>query len=105
MLKIDRRLIENFDWITFITVIVICFIGILTIYSATRPPLDEGERPPFYIKQIIWLTIAIIFLFIFVSFDYTKLKNFWVIFYLFGLFLLIIVSFFQAKQPWEQKDG
>jgi len=47
MLKIDRRLIENFDWITFITVIVICFIGILTIYSATRPPLDEGERPPF----------------------------------------------------------
>jgi len=93
MLKIDRRLIENFDWITFITVIVICFIGILTIYSATRPPLDEGERPPFYIKQIIWLTIAIIFLFIFVSFDYTKLKNFWIIFYLFGFFLLIIVLF------------
>jgi rod shape determining protein RodA len=96
MLKIDRRLIENFDWITFITVIVICFIGILTIYSATRPPLDEGERPPFYIKQIIWLTIAIIFLFIFVSFDYTKLKNFWIIFYLFGFFLLIIV-FFSGK--------
>jgi len=47
MLKIDRRMLEHFDWITFCIVLFICIIGILTIYSATRPPLDEGERPPF----------------------------------------------------------
>lgn len=93
MLKIDRRLIENFDWITFITILLICLIGILTIYSATRPPLDEGERPPFFIKQTIWLFVAVIAMLIFISFDYNRLKNFWPILYIFGIILLVLVLF------------
>jgi len=93
MLKIDRRLISYFDWITFAVVLFICILGILTIYSATRPPLDEGEQPPFYVKQLIWLSIAIITLIIFVTFDYIKLKDFWLIFYVIGILLLIIVLF------------
>jgi len=93
MLKIDRRLIEHFDWITFFTIIAICFIGILTIYSATRPPLDEGEVPPFYVKQLIWLVIAIIGMFIFISFDYTVLRKYWLILYIIGILLLVIVLF------------
>lgn len=93
MLKIDRRLIENFDWITFITILLICLIGILTIYSATRPPLDEGERPPFFIKQTIWLFVAVIAMLIFISFDYNRLKNFWPLLYIFGIILLVLVLF------------
>ncbi|MEJ5226956.1 rod shape-determining protein RodA [Thermodesulfovibrio sp.] len=93
MLKIDRRMIEYFDWITFGLVIFICIIGILTIYSATRPPLDEGEQPPFYVKQLIWLFIATIALIIFISFDYVRLKEFWIIFYVIGILLLLIVIF------------
>ncbi|WP_353683420.1 rod shape-determining protein RodA [Thermodesulfovibrio sp. 3907-1M] len=93
MLKIDRRLISYFDWITFAVVLFICILGILTIYSATRPPLDEGEQPPFYVKQLIWLAIAISTLIAFVTFDYIKLKNFWLIFYIIGILLLIIVLF------------
>ncbi|WP_297210042.1 MULTISPECIES: rod shape-determining protein RodA [Thermodesulfovibrio] len=93
MLKIDRRMIEYFDWITFGLVLFICIIGILTIYSATRPPLDEGEQPPFYVKQLIWLFIATIALIIFVSFDYVRLKEFWIIFYVIGILLLLIVIF------------
>uniref|UniRef100_A0A7C4ELI1 Peptidoglycan glycosyltransferase RodA n=1 Tax=Thermodesulfovibrio aggregans TaxID=86166 RepID=A0A7C4ELI1_9BACT len=93
MLKIDRRLIEYFDWITFGVILFISIIGILTIYSATRPPLDEGEHPPFYVKQLIWLTIATLALFIFVTFDYKKLKDFWLLFYIFGILLLILVLF------------
>ncbi len=93
MLKIDRRLISYFDWITFALVVFICILGILTIYSATRPPLDEGEQPPFYVKQLIWLAIAILTLIAFVTFDYIKLKNFWLIFYIIGILLLIIVLF------------
>lgn len=91
MLRIDRRHIENFDWITFFTVLTLCIIGILTIFSATRPPLDEGERPPFYIKQTIWLLCSLIALFVFISFDYSRLKNFWIILYVAGIILLILV--------------
>ncbi|HHW20599.1 MAG TPA: rod shape-determining protein RodA [Thermodesulfovibrio thiophilus] len=93
MLKIDRRMLEHFDWITFCIVLFICIIGILTIYSATRPPLDEGESPPFYIKQLIWLLIAIMTLVIFVTFDYVKIKKYWLILYIIGISLLIIVLF------------
>jgi len=93
MLKIDRRLIGSFDWVTLGVVLFICIIGILTIYSATRPPLDEGEQPPFYVKQLIWLIIAIVALFVFITFDYVKLKDFWLIFYVTGILLLIVVLF------------
>lgn len=93
MLKIDRRLVSSFDWITLGIVLFICIVGILTIYSATRPPLDEGEQPPFYVKQLIWLTIALLALCVFITFDYIKLKDFWLIFYIVGILLLIIVLF------------
>lgn len=93
MLKIDRRLISSFDWITFGVILFICIVGILTIYSATRPPLDEGEHPPFYVKQLIWLAIAIVTLIVFVTFDYVKLKDFWLIFYIIGILLLVVVLF------------
>ena len=65
MLRIDRRIIKNFDWITLSIVIVIALIGIMTIYSATRPPI-EGEHSRFYIKQTLWLIIGIIALFLIV---------------------------------------
>src|SRR3990170_2517091 len=67
MLRIDRRLIKNFDWITFSVVIIIALIGIMTIYSATRP-LAEGENSQFYLKQSLWLIIGVIALFMMVSF-------------------------------------
>jgi len=41
MFRIDRRLIQNFDWLTLAIVILISIIGILTIFSATRQPLQE----------------------------------------------------------------
>ncbi|GAB6182912.1 rod shape-determining protein RodA [Thermodesulfovibrio hydrogeniphilus] len=93
MLKIDRRMIEHFDWMTLMVVIFISIIGIMTIYSATRPPMDEGQHPPFYVKQLLWLCIAILSLIVFVIVDYTKFKNVWLIFYIVGILLLVIVLF------------
>lgn len=93
MLRIDRKLIEHFDWTLFGAVVFISIVGILTIYSATKPPLPEGEHPSFYVKQIIWLLVATVTLFIFISFDYMRLKDFWLIFYIFGILLLVIVLF------------
>ena len=47
MLKIDRRLIKNLDWVTFSIIIFLSLIGIITIYSATRPPMGIGDYPDF----------------------------------------------------------
>ena len=93
MLNIDRRFIKNFDWITLLIVILIILIGIMTIYSATRP-LVAGEHPRFYIKQTTWLILGIIALFLVTSFDYVWLSRFSLTIYIIGIILLITVFVF-----------
>ncbi len=93
MPKIDRRLITSFDWFTFALIILLSIIGIITIYSATRPPIETGTHPDFYLKQILWLLISIIVLFVVISFDYIWLNRFSYILYVIGILLLVIVLF------------
>lgn len=93
MPKIDRRLIKEFDWLTFAIVILISIIGIFTIYSATRPPLETGSHPDFFLKQIIWLSISIFVLIFVVFFDYIWLNRFSYILYFIGIVLLVLVLF------------
>jgi len=90
MFKIDRRLIKNFDWVTLAVTVLISLIGILTIYSATRPLAAEGHSS-FYIKQAVWLVLGLITLFFIVSFDYIWLSRFAMVFYVAGILLLIAV--------------
>lgn len=90
MFHIDRRIIQNFDWITFSVTILITLIGIMTIYSATRPVLTE-EHSSFYLKQATWLILGIVALFLTVSFDYVWLSRFSMPFYIAGIVLLLIV--------------
>ena len=92
MFKIDRRLIQNFDWLTLSIVILISVIGIMTIFSATRQPSPgEPAQTTFYIKQIAWLLISLLALILFVSFDYIWLARIALPLYVTGLILLLIV--------------
>ncbi len=94
MFKIDRRLIKNFDWITFLIILVLTVIGITTIFSATRPPLDNiGEHKPFYIKQIIWLVISITALIFVIIFDYSWFYKISYPLYVLGIIALIVATF------------
>jgi rod shape determining protein RodA len=90
MLRIDRRFIKNFDWVTLSIAIIIALIGIMTIYSATRP-LETEEHAGFYIKQASWLILGIIALFLIVSFDYVWLSRLSLHLYITGIVLLITV--------------
>lgn len=92
MLRINRRLTKNFDWITLVLITSLSLIGILTIYSATRP-LGGGEHSDFYLRQILWLHISIAALFVVVFFDYKRLCRFAYPLYALGLFLLVFVLF------------
>lgn len=91
IIKVDRRLTKNFDWITFGLILCLALLGIITIYSATRPPAGVGGHPDFYSKQIIWLIISIITLFVMMLFDYKWLYRYAYQLYGIGLFLLVVV--------------
>jgi len=79
-------------------IIVISVIGILTIYSATRPVVEE-EHLSFYLKQATWLILGVLALFLVVSFDYIWLSRFSLFFYVLGIVLLIAVF------SWENRYG
>lgn len=89
-LRIDRRLIRNFDWVTFSLIILLSIIGIMTIYSATRPLLPT-DQPNFHIKQIYWLLIGICALFLVTNIDYIWLSRFAYPLYGIGILLLFAV--------------
>ncbi|HMK43132.1 MAG TPA: rod shape-determining protein RodA [Dissulfurispiraceae bacterium] len=90
-MAIDRRLLKNFDWITFGAVVLLAIIGILTIASATRPAIEGAGRPDFYFKQIIWLAFSVLALLLVVAVDYIWLQRFAYIIYGLGLVLLLLV--------------
>ncbi len=90
MIRIDRRLIENFDWVLFSVILFVSVIGIMTIYSATRP-LSGDMHPGFYMKQIIWLVLGIATLFLVVSFDYVWLSRAALPLYILGILLMVAV--------------
>ncbi|MEW5746304.1 MAG: rod shape-determining protein RodA [Nitrospirota bacterium] len=91
MIKVDRRLGKNFDWLTFALIVSLALIGIMTIYSATRPPLGVGEHSDFYMRQVLWLLISVAALFTIVFFDYKWLSRVAYPLYAIGLLLLVAV--------------
>ncbi len=89
MIRIDRRLVKSFDWITFSLVVSLTVIGLVTIYSATRPPLGVGPHSDFYLRQIVWLLVSLVALAVVVSFDYVWLQRLAYPLYAIGILLLI----------------
>ncbi|MBI5141865.1 MAG: rod shape-determining protein RodA [Nitrospirae bacterium] len=67
--KIDRRLIANFDWLMLGLTVLIALIGVATIYSATRPVGDDPHAN-FYMKQLAWGGISLLFVFLIAGVDY-----------------------------------
>ena len=87
---IDRRLIDNFDWSILFVLVILSMIGVMTIYSATRPILDIKQQA-FYSKQFYWMLLSMVAFFVIVSLDYKWFIRFAYLLFIFGIVLLIIV--------------
>lgn len=90
-MRLNRRLLASIDWLLPGLALVITVIGIMTIYSATRP-LPGGTHPDYYLKQIYWLALSLAAMIGVMTVDYRVLEK-WA-YPLFGLsvFLLIVVA-------------
>jgi len=87
---IDRRLLKNFDLGLLFVALAISLIGVMTIYSATRPVLD-AEQQNFYLKQLSWIGLSLLALFFIANMDYRRPLQLAYIFFGVGIVLLIIV--------------
>ena len=87
---IDRRLLNNFDWVTLLLAVVLSLVGVMTIYSATRPVHDVAQKT-YYVKQLYWISLSIISFLVLVSIDYKWYIRFAYPIFFVGVILLVIV--------------
>jgi rod shape determining protein RodA len=84
---IDRRLLAHFDWTLLTLVLIISFIGVINLYSAT---FGEAESS-LYGKQILWIGIGLALALLITIFDYRFSRDLAYVFYGISLALLIAV--------------
>jgi rod shape determining protein RodA len=90
MIRIDRRLILNFDWTLFILVLLLSGIGLLNIYSAGFS-LADFHQTPFYVKQMQWILIGVAGMAIAFFVDYRFLARHAYVIYGISIILLLVV--------------
>jgi len=99
----DRRLLQNFDWILLLLLILIGTISIVNLYSATFPIRDAGGSQIFA-KQVYWFLIGFAILFVMITFDYHILERLAYPIYILSLILLILVlvigQIYSGSQRW-----
>ena len=93
MLRLDSRLTKNFDYMLLFSVILISFIGIMTIGSASWN--KEGNFPwnPAAQSQLYWTLIGIVLLFLVIYTDYEFFGRmaYPLFFFVLGLLILVLV--------------
>ncbi len=87
---------RHFDKILFLTPVLIFLIGILSIYSAAfkaAQPIDETLA----MRQLLWMAVAILLVFLIVRVDYFRLQDFvWPI-YITSIICLMLVLLMPAR--------
>jgi len=89
-LKLNKKFLREFDYITIIAVICIALLGCVTIYSATYKVYGNH----YFKMQGIFLILGLIMVYLFLVFDYMLIENYAVIIYWAGVIFLIINHFF-----------
>lgn len=71
MLRFDRRLLQNFDWVMLAAVLLVALLGLLNLYSASA--LHDGLGTSVFIKQIYYYLLGFMVIFFIILVDYKAL--------------------------------
>jgi rod shape determining protein RodA len=104
----DRRLIQNFDWILVLILLLLTIISVLNLYSATFPIRNAGGMQIF-MKQTYWFLIGFGVMLLATTFDYHLLQRLAFPGYFLILALLVLVSIvggrISGSQRWLNAAG
>ncbi|MCK5450188.1 MAG: rod shape-determining protein RodA [Candidatus Omnitrophica bacterium] len=94
-----RDRIGRIDKILLAAVMLVAFLGIAFIYSATWNGGDPATGiNPLVIKQSIWVLLGFVLLFVFANVDYLRVLNFAYVAYGFNIVLLIFLLVFGGER-------
>lgn len=91
--KIRKQKEKSFDYILFITVIIMLALGIVMVLSASSPSsIAEGENGYSYLEtQGLAAIVGLILMYIISKYDYKKYKKFDKLAFWFTIFFLLTV--------------
>jgi rod shape determining protein RodA len=89
----DRRLLQNFDWALMGITLLICCMGMVSLYSAVGAGADSFQRT-FYLKQLVWFGVGWVAIVVCFLIDYKKLERWGLpVFGITNLVLLAVLFF------------
>ena len=107
-MKIDRRLLLNFDWVLLFLLVLIGALSVLNLYSATFP-VRNTSGSQIFLKQIYWFLVGFAVLLVMTTFDYHHLLRLAYPSYFFSIALLVLVFFIgdtrSGSQRWLSLGG
>ena len=86
-----KRELKNVEWSILIVAIILCVIGLVALFSAT-----QGTEYDEFKKQLIWLAVSIVIMFIVMFIDYELLAKISPALYGISIITLIAVLFTKA---------
>lgn len=98
----DRRLIQNFDWVLLLLLLLVSTISILNLYSATYSIRNVGGEQIFT-KQIYWFLIGFVVFLLMTTFNYFILERLTYPVYLFSVILLVLVLYLGKVSSGSQR--
>ncbi len=98
----DRRLLQNFDWILVLILLLLTMISVLNLYSAALPMKTAGGVQIF-MKQAYWFLFGFAAMLLATTFDYHLLQRLAFPGYFLVLSLLILVSLVGGKISGSQR--
>lgn len=87
----DRRLLEDFDWLLLLIVIIISIIGFVAIYSASY---SYGIETRYFKRQVLWFFVGLGVMAFVTMIDYRLMERFSPLLHLITISLLVLVLFY-----------
>jgi len=86
--KFPIKFPRDFDWMILFSVLILVCLGVVIIYSTSY---NEPGSKNLALYQGIFAGIGIIIAFLLASIDYRAIKNYYIILYIIGILLLVLV--------------
>lgn len=101
MIRIDRRLFANFDFVLLLLILLVCAMALFNLYSASYPPKGAGIPP--YLKQLYYFLFGFACCLVIISFDYQVLHTLNYPIYIITLLLLVLSYFIGSEAGGAQR--
>ncbi len=101
MIRIDRRLLANFDFVLLILLLLVCAMALCNLYSASYPPIAKATAP--YLKQGVFFLVGFVVLLLVISIDYQELLFWNYPFYVLIIALLVLAFFIGHEANGSQR--